>query len=237
MGKTGSSSGCLAGALLLTSLCGAPAARAQPLPVEPATQGEEPATLHTVTLRGASRGVIWEIYSMEGPIREQTPLARCGDQGCVLRMQTGKYRLWVEGATGEGPHGYRELGVYGDLDLTVRAPPRGAKGGGLTLAILGKVAVFTGMSLTVVGAVGDCTYDDETHEDECESDEQMLNAGLVTMLLGAVSIPVGWVMFARARHPQIEYNEVATTPTNTGRLELGPVRVGSGFGLGSRVTF
>jgi hypothetical protein len=218
---------------------------------EPAQPQE--ATTHTVILRGASPGAIWEVYPATGSIRELTPLARCGERGCKLRMRSGEYRLWVERVDGSGPKGYRELRVYSDLDLTARAPSGAAKGGGLALAIVGKVGFFTGMVLTTFGAAGvTCECPDEDPLCDC-SDPEMVSAGLVTMLFSAIAIPAGWVMFARNRRPHIDSNSAvaanaspvgrlarATSPTSSAvsaPVRLGPLRLGTGYGLGARVSF
>ncbi len=236
-------------------LCASSPAVAQPLPTADPESATEPevTTTHLVTLRGATPGAIWEIYPPEGPIDDQRPLARCGDRGCTLKMRSGTYRLWVESAVGGGPTGYRELRVHTDLDLTVRAPSRAARGGGLALAIVGKVAFVTGLTLTTLGAAGVCDCPIDELDCECPTDARMLSAGLVTMITGAVAIPAGWITFARHRHPRVEYNEPvrsmppdapvpegpasAPAPVTMERVRLGPVQLGTGWGLGGRVTF
>ena len=251
--------GCLAAALAAVVVLVTTAAAAQPLPISRPEAGSGGATTHVVTLRGGTPGVIWEIYGSEGFPYDQRPLARCGERGCKLQMRTGQYRLVAARVDGSGPHGYRELLVNSDLDLTAYAPSRAAKSAGLVLAIAGKIAFVTGLTLTTLGAAGVCDCPVEDPVCECDPDPGMLSAGLFTMLGGAVAIPAGWILFARNRHPHIEHNLPASVPgpspsgagapadstpalsgraqDATGWFRLGPVRIGSGWGIGSQVAF
>jgi hypothetical protein len=244
MGNAWKSFGGAAGALSFT--LASASAVAQPLPLDTTPEGPSPS--YEVKLRGASPGAIWEIYPPTGDIEQQKPLARCGEKGCTLQMKQGRYRLWVQGAEGTSVgRGYREFDVHSDMDLTVRGPNRVAKGGGLALAIVGKVSFVSGMFVALFGSVADCSSCDTLDDNwcTCEADRAIVNTGLGMMLAGAIAIPVGWVTFGRNRRPKIESN-FPSSPTawgspplepGTARLEFGVQRLGPGYALGSRVAF
>jgi hypothetical protein len=57
------------------------------------------------------------------------------------------------------------------------------------------------------------------------------------MVAGAIMTPIGWVTFARNNRPRIEVMSPGRSSSEAGRWRLGPTRIGTGWGLGSTLSF
>lgn len=141
-------------------------------------------------------------------------IARCVGS-CNLSLPEGEYVARNYGA--EGAMQESGFTVEGPGGIELQDGNATAASVGLTLGIVGPLAIVTGAVLFLDGAAHSCLMS------ECQpSGQAMLTAGMVTMAAGSAMTPIGWVMWARNRQPRwselsVDVN-VAVVPSREGAI-------------------
>lgn len=224
-------------------------AMAQPLPTCQPPQGAEgPESLSpcveervVLTLRSREPDLVYSVHLPES----EAALAAC-DGDCRMEMPAGRYRIQVTGSPDSDVHQSSQfVTVTHDTTLDVDPARRSRRTSGLAMGITGTALLPVGFTVLLLGLVGEA-FDDgfcPVSEPDCaeQSGSDPVNAavwvGLGMVGAGTVLTPVGWVRFARNRHPK--FHEVRGTKQSAGPLSLwlGPRRVGDGPGLGAGFRF
>lgn len=162
-----------------------------------------------------------------------TAVARCAEY-CDFWTLPGKYTLYaLDHSTGQRR----------DLSLRIKQSSRfvyeagddDARTTGLVLGIGGSVATVTGVLLMMPALMSSMC-----HDTNCTSNAERdaATAGLVVLVAGLITTPIGWTMFAHNRARLKRFDEGAQRATETPNLRLGVVGVGlGGLGLGGVATF
>jgi hypothetical protein len=148
---------------------------------------------------------------------------------CNLWIPRGPYRLEIV-ETLENAGGSRPITIDGPSRLIVTPRDPGQRTRGLVLGIGGIALVAVGIGLMADGVRTVCTGD------ACASNSRgEAAAGLLVFLAGAVTTPIGWVIFGKSSHPgvDVEHRGTDTTP----HASVGVVPLHRGAGLGGSFVF
>ena len=145
-------------------------------------------------------------------------IARCVGE-CVLNLPAADYKAVFLDANGRE----QELlfSVEGSGGVELRDADQSAASTGLSLGIGGIVLAVAGMVVMDVGLVNACIMSECTKPNQGAYGAMVLG-GFATMAAGAVMTPIGWVMWARNRHPrarEISFDlHAAAIPTRNGAI-------------------
>jgi hypothetical protein len=200
-----------------------------------------------VTLRGTQAGLRYRLFAGD----EDRPLAACGE-GCRIRLPQGRYRLQVAGPPGGDVRTSEQtVDVFEDSVLRVDPPSSSSRSTGLAVGITGASLLVVGGVVLYVGLIAEfvtyvrndqtCTTNVETGQVSCVSTHHGTNWAIWTgagmMVAGAIMTPIGWVTFAHNNRPRIEVMSPGRRASEAGLWRLGPTRIGTGWGLGSTLSF
>ena len=117
--------------------------------------------------------------------------------------------------------------MHGASSIQFDPDTRAKRSTGLTLGILGPIAMVAGMVMVVIGSMP------EGHD----TDKGTLTTGIVALLGGLTITPIGWVMFGTSFKPEYKVRSLEAEEARGGRprhsgwaFGLIPTRNGAGFG-------
>ena len=171
---------------------------------------------------------------VEGAPAGSAAVTRCTEY-CDFWAWPGRYTLYsVDHISKQRKQ--LSLRVKHSARYSFQAGDDDARTTGLALGIGGSVALVTGFAL-MVPAILSQTCEDTNCTSPAERDAA--TAGLVLLVAGAITTPMGWVMYGgnRTRLKQIDEGRAASTETRN-QVRVGVVGVGlGGLGLGALGTF
>lgn len=151
-------------------------------------------TPHPFRIQSADATRRIEIRSMQG-----VPIARCIG-GCVLSLPKGSYKVAFADANGRLVD--LEFSVEGPGGVELLDTNEAASSVGLGLGVAGPILVVTGMVLMVTALQDICLVDSCTTKRDDLPRGPLLLGGLAAFTVGAIITPIGWVRYARNRHPR-----------------------------------
>jgi hypothetical protein len=187
-----------------------------------------------IVLDAREPGLYVELVPSPELAAARQPSVRCRG-GCQVSVLPGKYRLRVT-KPGESPS-ERALTLSEPERLSIGPSNPSASNAGLALGIAGPVLII--LSVALVIAELDCSYNSEREYQTCETPDWVPGAALIGILGGAAMTPIGWVMFAKNRRPSISRESLGTPRDSLLKpnVQLGTFRVEGGGGLRLGVAF
>jgi hypothetical protein len=176
-----------------------------------------------------------EVVPSGGSAEAGSPaVARCTAY-CDFWALPGRYTLYLRD---------HSTGVRKDLGLRIKQSSRfelqagddDARSAGLALGIAGSAAILAGFVLMMPVVMSSMC-----HDTNCTSqgERDAATAGVGLLLAGAITTPIGWIMYAsnRTRLKRMDEGAYRAKGTNV-QVRLGVVGVGmGGLGLGGVATF
>lgn len=172
-------------------LCLAASAQADPLPD---TTGDRV----PVAIRSASVPLDVDVYPRDANVRRDRPVSSCSTP-CELTLPRGRYRLFVH-RTPDTLAGGRGLDVEDPVTLTLSPKGPAQRNIGLTLAIVGSVAMVLGAGMAIAGV-----------DVEKEPGRAAAAGGL--LFGGAALTAIGWVSFGLGRRPGLSMQPHGSSPS------------------------
>jgi hypothetical protein len=193
-----------------------------------------------VSLRGEVpnlRLVVLPVDPPEGDSELDPPIKVCR-RDCSLALPPGRYRLKVSGPiAGNVLESTAIFTVSKDSEVSVNPATLRGRFFGLTLGIVGSVVTGLGTVFAVGAALivipMEC-------EGDCHKTRTVLWAaevgGALILVGGAIAAP-GWTLWVRNREPMLTVTPVQRQSTALRNLQIGPVRLPNGWGLGGEMRF
>jgi hypothetical protein len=142
-------------------------------------------------------------------------IARCVG-GCWLSLPSGDYKALFYDQSG-AEHEFK-FSVQGPGGIEIEDADPETESTGLVLGIAGSALVVGGTVLMTVGLQHACLMAECPNQQNSEAG--LLLGGFVAFVAGAVMTPIGWVTFARNRHPRLHMDptaiKVAVIPNRDG---------------------
>ena len=189
----------------LSSNCNTDASGSDPRTADPSSAQSTPCSQARASAAAAPTPYPFRIQSPDATRRIEirsmydVAVARCIG-GCVLSLPESSYRLVFRDA--EGNEQGLPFSVKGKGGVELQDADETAASVGLGLGVAGPVFVVTGMALMTI-ALKDACLAEACESQHDSSGGAMLLGGLVAMAVGAVITPIGWVTYARNRHPRV----------------------------------
>jgi hypothetical protein len=184
---------------------------------------------------GQVPGLTYEVYPARAKPGRDRPLVTCGG-ACRLALRPGKYRVRLR-STPTTSGGERLFEIEESSQVLVSPRSSAAAYFGLSLGIVGSVAVFSGAVLLGPSVISANCHDG----DRCEDHETQGAIGLGLLVAGAVATPIGWRMFARNLRPRAEViplsADEARSHAPVGALSVAPSLTRHVLGLRAEVIF
>lgn len=134
------------------------------------------------------------------PLGAPAETALCDDKGCVASLRPGQYEIAV---LDEGAYtGSRELTLSHTERLLLIPPDRGARTTGLMLGIGGSVLFAAGLAMSLIAYSSPLT---QCRDGYCHDTPPWFGPlGITAAVTGAITMPLGWVLFGNNLKPRIE---------------------------------
>ena len=179
-------------------------------PVGPVYVG--PLRVYRFSVRARTAGRRIEVRS----IQDQA-IARCIG-GCWLSLPGGDYKALFYDQTGK-EHEFR-FSVQGPGGIEIEDANPDAASTALVFAITGPVLVVGGAAVMMASLSQGCIMSECTNQDNSHFGPGMFLGGFAAFVAGAIMTPIGWVTWARSRHPRLHEEpsdiHVAVVPNRDG---------------------
>ena len=175
-----------------------------------------PIAVYPFMVRARTEGRRIEVRSSQ-----DQAIARCVS-GCWLNLPGGDYKAVFYDQSG-AEHEFN-FSVEGPGGIEIEDANPDTANTGLTFGILGTALVAGGLVAMVAAMQHTCLGEDEC-QDRDNPGPGLFVGGLVAMAAGAIMTPLGWVAFARNRHPRL--HEIPTSVN----VAMVPNRDGAFLGL------
>jgi hypothetical protein len=216
-------------------------ASAQTIPPAPE---EGPGTFN-VSLRGGKpklRLAVLPEHAPEDDSQADQPIKVCeGD--CSLALPPGGYRLEVSSpADNDVRGGTAYFTVCGDSEVTVQPASQKDRKEGLAGGIVGSAVAGVALGVMAAGLFISMAAECLENCQDTEAKRKEFRVKLVgisggVMLAGGALAAYGFTNFARNQRPTLKVAPAQGKSTALRNLRLGPVRMGTGWGLGGAITF
>ena len=174
-----------------------------------------------------------EVVAADAPAGSAA-VARCTEY-CDFWAWPGRYTLYsVDHISKQRKQ--LSLRVKHSARYSFQAGDDDARTTGLALGIGGSVAIATGFALTLPAVLSQMCEDTNCTS---QAERDAATAGLVVLLAGAITTPMGWIMYSGNRTRLKQIDEGRAEPTETrNQVRVGVVGVGlGGLSIGALGTF
>lgn len=157
-------------------------------------------SLVEIQIKADAPGRIVALYPPDADPKKDAPLIHCFAP-CSGALRPGEYMLTIA-ATKTTADGATTITIEEPSTVVIRPETFGTRWTGLTLGIVGTVALPTGLFLLLGAWINGASC--ALNEQHCGGGDGLANAGSIFLLGGLVLTPIGWGTYSSSYRPSVD---------------------------------